>query len=272
MSVSSANILSLSDDVLLYILKQLDNLDVLYSFIGVNKQLDRVARDVTFTRSLDFAGHVFNEAKEANAHTIFERFCSEILPRIQHLVQSLTVHPQSIDRVLSAGSYPQLRQLIILNVRNDMICTIPNGHLMASYHLRDRISNLTIVVNKQHVIEENNEVAIRIFADLPIELPRLTHLQLDTDDYYRALPSSLFEVPSTICWSSTVTHLDLKLATFDPCLSLLNGRLTQLHTLNARVRRVDGTTTAAASNTVTNFFSSLFIPFVIFSSADFVVS
>ncbi len=43
------NIFSLCDEMLLAILKKLDNADVLYSLIGVNTTFDRLARDITFT-------------------------------------------------------------------------------------------------------------------------------------------------------------------------------------------------------------------------------
>ena len=249
MSTPTASILSLSDDVLLYILKQLNNLDVLFSLIGVNRQLDRVARDVTFTRSLDLSGICSNDGE---AQAILERFYSDILPRIHDRVECFTLQSRSIDRVLHAGSYPRLRRLAVLDTRYDMIATILNAHPVA---VLDRISHLTIVLNNQHVIEDNPEAPVRICADLPIHWRRLTHLQLDFDNYRRCVPPLLVELPSTVYWSSTITHLEMKLARFDTCLYLLDGRLSQLHTLTVCVRRIERST-MATTNTVTDVFLS----------------
>jgi hypothetical protein len=53
MNHSTVNILALCDKMLLAIFNKLNNIDVLYSLIGVNQKLDRLARDISFTQSID---------------------------------------------------------------------------------------------------------------------------------------------------------------------------------------------------------------------------
>jgi hypothetical protein len=53
MNNSTVGIVDLPDELLLTIFKKLDNFDVLYLLMGVNKKLDSVACDINFTRSVD---------------------------------------------------------------------------------------------------------------------------------------------------------------------------------------------------------------------------
>jgi len=65
MNYSTVNILDLCDEMLLAILKKLNNIDVLYSFIGVNRKLDGLVRDFTFTQSLDLVTISSNEHNDS---------------------------------------------------------------------------------------------------------------------------------------------------------------------------------------------------------------
>ena len=62
MSYSTDTILDLCDEMLSLILNKLNNINVLYSFKGVNRKLDRLARDIIFTQSIDLV------AKSSNRH------------------------------------------------------------------------------------------------------------------------------------------------------------------------------------------------------------
>ncbi|CAF0979151.1 unnamed protein product [Adineta steineri] len=83
MTHSTADILTLSDEILLNIFNELDNMDVLYSLIGVNRILDRVARDTSFTQSLDFL-KILDNTNNLKINFILDRFCLDIIPRIKH--------------------------------------------------------------------------------------------------------------------------------------------------------------------------------------------
>jgi len=129
MNRSSVSIVSLSDEVLLNILMKLNTVDVLYSLIGVNKKLDRLARDINFTRSIDLVTILSNSKKKSRAKSIMDRFSFDIIPRIQHNIESLTLDQLSIDRVLRNGNYPKLWKLTLINLPLKMVCGIFNGML-----------------------------------------------------------------------------------------------------------------------------------------------
>jgi len=65
MNQSTADILALCNEMLLAILNRLDNMDVLYSLIGVNRKLDRLAQDITFTQSVDLVTILSNERNDS---------------------------------------------------------------------------------------------------------------------------------------------------------------------------------------------------------------
>ncbi|UJR11917.1 hypothetical protein I4U23_016095 [Adineta vaga] len=113
MNRSTANILSLSDEILLNILSNLNNMDVLCSLIGINRTLDRLARDTRFTQCLDLTRKLTNDADDVETRFL-NRFCLDIIPRIEHHIECLTLDLSSIDHVLRIGSYVQLRQLTLL--------------------------------------------------------------------------------------------------------------------------------------------------------------
>jgi hypothetical protein len=77
-------------------------------FSALNKRLDRIVRDVVYTRHIDLT--VKSVASTLN------RFCSDILPRIRHNVECLVLASSSIERILLVGSYPKLRKLTLVQL------------------------------------------------------------------------------------------------------------------------------------------------------------
>jgi hypothetical protein len=122
---SPFNIVDLCDEMLLCILKKLNNVDVLYALIGVNKKLDRLARDITFVQSINLATRLSND----HDNSILNRFCHLILPRIRHNIQCFTLDSLSIDHVLRTGNYSKLRKLNLVNLPIEMACHMFNGIL-----------------------------------------------------------------------------------------------------------------------------------------------
>ncbi len=124
---SIVNIVDLPDEILLHILKKLDNFDVLYSLVGVNEKLDRLACDINFTRLVDLMTIESNRTTDSRSNAIIKRFCMEILPRIHDKVESLTVQACCLSRVLYATNYLHLRKVVIINLDLNMACHIFNG-------------------------------------------------------------------------------------------------------------------------------------------------
>ncbi len=125
----TVNILTLCDELLLAIFRKLNNMDVLYSLIGVNEKLDRLARDITFTQSIDLVRISSNEHNHSKTKSILNRFCIDILPRIQHNIECLTLDSLSIDRVLRIENYPKLHKITLVNLSLEMASRIFNGML-----------------------------------------------------------------------------------------------------------------------------------------------
>ena len=129
MKHSTVSIVALCDEMLLTILNKLNNTDVLYSLIGVNKKLDKLVRDITFTRSIDLVTILSNKGDDSRPKSILDRFCFDIIPRIQHNIEFLILDPLSMDRVFRIGNYPKLCRLTLVNLKLVMVCRIFNGML-----------------------------------------------------------------------------------------------------------------------------------------------
>ena len=127
MNDSTVNILSLCDELLLAIYNKLDNMEILYSLMNVNRKLDRLARDITFTQAVDLVTILSNEDNDLRNKSVLDRFCCDILPRIQHNIQCLTLDPLSLDRVVRLGNYPKLYKLTLANLQFEMLSRIFNG-------------------------------------------------------------------------------------------------------------------------------------------------
>jgi hypothetical protein len=115
MNRTALHLLDLPVEMLLKILKRLNNMEVLYSLIGV-EGLDLVAQDEIFTNTLNF---VFTD-NDSNKELMVNRFCNDILPRIQYNVKYLILETTTMDRILRAGIYPNLTQLKISKFRADI--------------------------------------------------------------------------------------------------------------------------------------------------------
>jgi hypothetical protein len=122
---TTINIVDLSDEILLTILNKLNNVDVLYSLLGVNKKLDKLAKDITFMRSLDFVEILSDE----KTHSMFDRFFIDILPRIQHNIECLTLEPSWIERILYLGHFPKLYKLTLANIKLAILSSYLTGML-----------------------------------------------------------------------------------------------------------------------------------------------
>jgi hypothetical protein len=109
MNHSSAQLMNLPDELLLFILKKLDNADILYSLMGLNLRLDQIIRDPYFITEINLIRP--NDDTCEQVDTLIDRFCLEILPTIGHRIRWLKIRSTSMERILSAAGYPSLSQL-----------------------------------------------------------------------------------------------------------------------------------------------------------------
>lgn len=127
MSHIASQLLSFPDELLLMIFKQLDNIDVLYSLMGLDKHLDAIIRDPCFTTVLTLMKS--NDDIERDQNEIFlDRFCFDIIPKIHHLIEWLKLDSTTMERILQVADYPNLWQLDIFIANEDPILNF-NGEL-----------------------------------------------------------------------------------------------------------------------------------------------
>ena len=119
MNQSHVNFLNLPNEMLFYILKKLENVDVLYSFFGINNErLDSIVENETFSNTLHFVSTIHNTTV---IDSIVDRFCNYILPRIRYNVKCLVVEPASMERILLATHYPNLIELKLCHFQRDCL-------------------------------------------------------------------------------------------------------------------------------------------------------
>ena len=121
------NILDLCDEILLIILQKLNNIDVLYSLVGVESKLDKLACDSLFTTFIDLTSISSSEDNRSITNPILERFYTEILLRIQRNIQCLTLDSILINNVLEIGNYSKLCRLILVNLKYSDISDVFSG-------------------------------------------------------------------------------------------------------------------------------------------------
>ncbi|CAF1360852.1 unnamed protein product [Rotaria sordida] len=154
MNDSTVGILDLSDEILLTILKNLNNFDVLYSLVGVSKKLDNVACDINFTRNVDLIMLPSNKANDWKTSVILDRVFMCILPRIHENVECLTIQGCFLQRLLLAGNYRNLRKLILINLELKMASHVFNENSSFIHTFEHQISDLImndLNINVQHV-------------------------------------------------------------------------------------------------------------------------
>jgi hypothetical protein len=126
----NVSILDLSDEILLIIFKQLNNIDLLYSLVDTNQKLDKVACDIHFTKDVNLTTISPNDISDSRLNAMVDRFYTHILRRIHNNVESLSVQASLLQRILRSNNYPNLHKLTLLNREMDMASHIFNSMLI----------------------------------------------------------------------------------------------------------------------------------------------
>jgi hypothetical protein len=116
MEYSPVQLNDLPDEILLIILKKLEKLHVLCSLIGVNKRLNKIAHDSTFTSSLTLFDHLSYDSIYLLSGSMLNRFYLKNLPEIHHKIKWLDIEVSSMERILLSADYPNLCGLGIYNI------------------------------------------------------------------------------------------------------------------------------------------------------------
>ncbi len=114
MNRSGVHLLDLPNEILLIILKKLNNVDVLYSLWNINNQrLNILVQEKNFSDILNFVS-IDNICS-------VDRFRHDILPGIHNNVKYLILKPVLMKRILLATDYPNLTKLKILNFQQEIV-------------------------------------------------------------------------------------------------------------------------------------------------------
>ncbi|CAF3824985.1 unnamed protein product, partial [Rotaria magnacalcarata] len=243
MEYSCVQLSHLPDEILMIIFKKLHNTSLLYSLIGVNKRLNKIARDSIFTNRLtllrflsapliDFYG-LPRYLVHPLPDPIIDRFCLQILPEIHNQIEWLNIEPVSIGHILLATNYPNLSGLGLYNIQIETAVHLFSDETLFSCTLKNQISSLVIDMNAnlEQVSRENNNALL--FKHIFTTFTNLRVLNFGTSEN-RFQYLSFYESPITII-SSTLLELHVYLTSSNDCLYLLDGRFNRLRLLHVNI-------------------------------------
>ncbi|CAF4410268.1 unnamed protein product [Rotaria sp. Silwood2] len=124
---SSVQLNDLPDEIIFFILKKLNKLDVLYSFIGVNKRFNRIVRESIFTHKLTLFNYLSCDCIYPLSDLMLDRYCLQILPKIGHKIKWLDLEPLSMQRILLSVNYPNVFGFGIYNIEKQAVLNLFNG-------------------------------------------------------------------------------------------------------------------------------------------------
>ena len=107
---------NLPDEILMIIFQKLCNVEILYSFIGVNKRFNTITCDPIFTDHLTLLQTSSDNSVCSSPDLILEKFCSQILPEIHNKIKWFSLESTSMERILLATNYPNLSKLSLYGI------------------------------------------------------------------------------------------------------------------------------------------------------------
>ncbi|CAM4786306.1 unnamed protein product [Rotaria magnacalcarata] len=129
----------LPDEILLILLKNLQNAEVLYSLINVNKRLTTIVNDSNFTKYLTLRTFSSNGLLYEFTRTILDRFCLKILPKIHDKIEFLSLESSSMKRILLLTNYPNLYEIglydIATEIAKDLFTVLKDSQLIIGQRL-----------------------------------------------------------------------------------------------------------------------------------------
>jgi len=135
MAPCNVHLLDLPNEILFFILKKLENIDVLYSLLGINHQrLESIAQDKTFTTKLNLILMSSNDNICTVSNRILNRYYSNIFPKISYNIKYLILDSSSIEQILFAGNYPNLNNIKLYNFNKKILSTYFQGKKIFIIH------------------------------------------------------------------------------------------------------------------------------------------
>ncbi|CAF3844160.1 unnamed protein product [Adineta steineri] len=262
----------LPTEILLFILKKLNNIEVLYSLLDVNNQrLDIIAQDKFFTTKLNFVmSQSINEISSISNSTL-NRFCFSILPRIHRDIKSLILDSNSMECILRAAYYPNLTNLEIYNFNNAIVSHYFIDGTPFQHIFKQQITDLILYINediktiKTEYTENDYAVILSFFQNLR----HLTIVSQSSVDNYPYL--LLQNLPLHIFSSPTLTKLSINVYDLNDVYALLDGRLKQLTKLIVQIKYIDRSAISYNRNDLSNLKHFSLTCHTIFEESDNVI-
>ncbi|CAF1120106.1 unnamed protein product [Rotaria sordida] len=225
--------------------------DVLYSLVDINERFNRLIFNPLYIYNLDMTiittKLIFRHSLSID-NQILDRICENVLPRIRHHVNKLTLEPNSMERVLYSFNYSQLYSLSLVDFQEEMLLQyLTEGDTILRNLLAEQITDLTIDIHIKLISPPLSKTLSNIFASILSLCKRLNHLNFCQLSNYRCLSIEIYNLSLTSCMSSTLRTLIINVETFNDCLCLLDGRLQCLSTLIIHVEDI-----SIASSTIDN--------------------
>jgi hypothetical protein len=123
----------LPDEILLFILKELNNIEVLYSLMDINKRLNQITHDSIFTSHLSLLRHCPDHSIYPLTDSMLDRFCSKILPEIHYKIKWINFESSSVKRILLATNYPNLYGLGLYNLDQETAESLVTGKIFQKH-------------------------------------------------------------------------------------------------------------------------------------------
>ncbi|CAF0959553.1 unnamed protein product [Rotaria sordida] len=231
MEHSTIQLTDLPDEILIIIFKKLYDVEILYSLIGVNKQLNKIIHDSIFTRVLTLLNYRLDGSICSLPYPMLDRFCSKILPEIDHKIEELNLESSSMGRILLATNYPNLHRLSFygLNIERAKYLFTDKSLI---FRFKNQIRSLIVNFTKSN--EQGTGPMIRlIFLVICDMFTNLEYLNFDSSSSLRQQLSFVHSPPTV--FPSTLLELHVNLQDFIDCLYLLDGRFNQLETLYVHI-------------------------------------
>jgi hypothetical protein len=254
MNRSDIDLLDLPNEILLIILKKLDNIDVLYSLFGINnRRLDILVQGDAFTNTLNLA------TKSSITDFKLDRFRTYILPRSHHCIKKLILETTSMEHILLAGDYPNLTSLELFNFEKAKVfpyftgryltsCKVINiqkhrinffsclGSSVCRHIFQHQITDLILHNNDKYIDSMQLDTYTRnVYAHILALFRNLKHLTIVSSSLSEYPALLICDLPPTTYFSSTLTVLCIDVFRFEDCLTLLDGRLKQLSTFIVQI-------------------------------------
>ncbi|CAF2043383.1 unnamed protein product [Rotaria magnacalcarata] len=225
----------LPDEIIVFILRKLYNVDVLYSLVGVNKRFSAIAHDSIFTSRLTLT-YFSNDFTYPLPDPMLDRFCSKILHEIHHKIKRLHLEPTSMQRILLATNYPNLCELGLYSIDVEEAVSLFIDDTTFTGVDKSQISSLIIDMNRNKKKISTTDINKIIFTRIFTMFTNLQYLTFGPSSNWDQRFS--FDTPFPNIISLNLLELHICVTYFSDLLYLLDGRFNQLHTLHVNIFRI----------------------------------